>query len=154
MKRTGAVGALLDIYEQAFTGLKEVVKELPDNALTLIRDPHTTDENCRSIQTILSHVVNSAFGYATSIHNLNGSQLLRPDKVIHASVGPYLQDLDAAFAFTENVFKDLNDSDLEQFDDSLKMKTRWGQIYDIEQLTEHAIVHVLRHKRQIINFLK
>lgn len=153
MKRTGAVGALLDIYEQAITGLKEVVKQIPDDALTLVRDPQTTDENCRSVQTILTHVVHSAYGYATSIHNLKDPQFQRPDKIFHSTIRPYLEDLDAAFAFTENVFKDLKDSDLEQFDDSLKMKTRWGQIYDIEQLTEHAIVHILRHKRQILNFL-
>ena len=153
MKRTGAIGALLDIYEQAISGLKEVVKQLPDDALTVIRDRNTPDENCRSIQTILSHVVNSAYGYATSIHNIKGSELQRPEKIFHPGIGPYLQDLDAAFTFTENVFKNLKDSDLEQFENSLKIRTRWGQIYDIEQLTEHAIVHVLRHKRQIINFL-
>jgi len=27
--------------------------------------------------------------------------------------------------------------------------SRWGQRYDLEQLLEHAIVHVLRHRRQI-----
>src|SRR5690606_39753758 len=52
-------------------------------------------------------------------------------------------------AFTENVFKHIKDPELEEFDDSLKMKTSWGQRYDIEQLMEHAIVHVLRHKRQL-----
>jgi chromosomal replication initiation ATPase DnaA len=45
----------------------------------------------------------------------------------------------------------ITDSELEQSDNSLKMKTRWGQVYDIEQLTEHAVVHILRHKRQIVN---
>ncbi|HLP50255.1 MAG TPA: DinB family protein [Chitinophagales bacterium] len=35
-----------------------------------------------------------------------------------------------------------------------QMKTAWGQQYDFEQLLEHAIVHVMRHKRQIERLLK
>jgi hypothetical protein len=31
--------------------------------------------------------------------------------------------------------------------------TAWGQVYDFEQFMEHAIVHVLRHRRQIERFL-
>jgi hypothetical protein len=34
------------------------------------------------------------------------------------------------------------------------MMTSWGQLYDIEQLMEHAIVHVLRHRRQIEQYKK
>ena len=34
-----------------------------------------------------------------------------------------------------------------------KMQVRWGPTYDFEQLFEHAIVHVLRHRRQIDRFL-
>ena len=33
------------------------------------------------------------------------------------------------------------------------IKTEWGQEYDFEQLLEHAIVHILRHRRQIERFL-
>ena len=29
----------------------------------------------------------------------------------------------------------------------------WGPTYDVEQLLEHAIVHVLRHRRQIEKFM-
>ena len=34
-----------------------------------------------------------------------------------------------------------------------KIITSWGQSYDFEQLFEHAIVHILRHRRQIERFL-
>ena len=43
--RQGAVGALLDIYEQAISDLKKVIEDIPDNALTIILDPQTADEN-------------------------------------------------------------------------------------------------------------
>ena len=56
MYRPGAVGALLDIYEQAIADFKKVIKDIPDNALTLIIDPQTTDENCKSFQTHLFNI--------------------------------------------------------------------------------------------------
>ncbi|SEW39835.1 DinB family protein [Chitinophaga arvensicola] len=147
--RQGAIGALLDEYESAIASLKQVILSLPDEALTIITDPHTNDENCRSIQTILSHVVSSAFGYATSIYNLKKHPLARPAKTFHVTVAAYLEDLNQAFEFTEKVFNQFKDHELEEFDDDLKIKAGWGQVYDVEQMAEHAIVHVLRHRRQI-----
>jgi uncharacterized damage-inducible protein DinB len=147
--RQGAVGALLDIYEQTIADLRKVIEGIPDHALTIITDPQTSDNNCKSLQTILSHVVNSGYGYATSIYNLKGYDNKRPDKSFHLTIREYLEDLDQVFDYTETIFKEVKDDELEAFDNLLKMKTGWGQWYDIEQLTEHAIVHVLRHKRQI-----
>ncbi len=149
INRQGAVGALIDIYEQVILDFKKVIEDIPDNMLTIVFDNHTTDENCKSIQTILSHVVSSGYGYATSIHNLKGHNIKRPDKTFHLTTKEYLVDLTNVFIFTENIFLNITDSELEQNDNSLKIKTVWGQLYDIEQLTEHAIVHILRHKRQI-----
>ncbi len=147
--RQGPVGALLDIYEQTISDFKKVIKDIPDNALTIIIDPQTTDENCKSIQTILSHVIHSGYGYATSIHNLKGYNNARPDKTYHLTIKEYLEDLSNIFTYTENIFKEIKDNELEQFDNSLKIKAGWGQLYDIEQITEHAIVHILRYRRQI-----
>ncbi|MFH6987741.1 DinB family protein [Flavobacterium collinsii] len=149
MNRPGAVGALLDIYEQAILDLKNVITSIPDNVLANIIDEKTTNEDCKSIQAILSHVVSSGYSYAISIHNLKGHNMQRPDKIFHVTIAEYLKDLTNVFLFTESVFREIKDDELEQFDDSLKIKTGWGQLYDIEQLTEHAIVHILRHKRQI-----
>ena len=147
--RQGAIGALLDEYERAISDLKKVIEAIPDNGLTIITDPQTNDENCRSVQTILSHVVSSGYGYATSIHNLKGNSMERPVKTFHLTFKEYLEDLTSLFLFTENIFREIKDNELEQFDDSLKIKAGWGQLYDIEQMTEHAILHVLRHRRQI-----
>jgi uncharacterized damage-inducible protein DinB len=33
------------------------------------------------------------------------------------------------------------------------IRSGWGVTYDAEQLLEHAIVHVLRHRRQIEKFI-
>ena len=42
---------------------------------------------------------------------------------------------------------------MEEFEADKKILVRWGQLYDVEQLFEHAIVHILRHRRQIERFL-
>lgn len=149
MYRQGAVGALLDIYETAIADLKKVISDIPADDLARIVDPNTGDSNCRSIQTILTHVVHAGFGYATSIRKLSNPEVERPAKKRRPAIAEYLQDLDKMFVFTTEVLKDTSDAELEEFDDSKKMLTGWGQRYDIEQLFEHAIVHILRHRRQI-----
>ena len=149
MSRTGAVGALLDLYESALLELKNTIADIPDKALVLVIDPDTADDNCKTLQTILSHVLHSGYGYATSIHNSKGPTVQRPDKIYYTTVHDYLTNLNRMFAYNENIFKSIKDEELEQQNDALKIKSYWGQLYDIEQLTEHAIVHILRHKRQI-----
>ena len=150
--RHGAIGALLDEYERAISELKEIVETIPDDALIIVVDPRTNDENCRSVQTVLSHVVNSGYGYATSIYNLKGHNMMRPAKTFHVTTKEYIDGLCSVFAFTENVLGHFNDNELEQKDNALKLTSWWGQLYDIEQMMEHAIVHILRHRRQLERF--
>jgi hypothetical protein len=33
------------------------------------------------------------------------------------------------------------------------INSTWGTRYDVEQLLEHAVVHILRHRRQIEKFI-
>lgn len=150
--REGAVGALLDEYEKAILELQKILETISDQELAIVVDSKTTDPNCKSIQAILSHVVNAGYGYAISIQKLKGYGIDRPDKLFHSTVKEYTQDLTEVFAFTTTVFKNINDNELEQFDNSKKMVSSWGQVYDIEQMSEHAIVHILRHRRQIEKF--
>lgn len=150
--RTGAIGALLDEYERAIADLQQVIAPISDRELSQIVDAQTSDDNCRSIQTILTHVVHSGYGYATSIHNLKGDNKMRPGKKVCLTVAEYGTELNGAFAFTVKVFEEFTDNDLEEFDNDKKLKAGWGQVYDIEQMMEHAIVHILRHRRQIEKF--
>jgi uncharacterized damage-inducible protein DinB len=152
MSRQGVKGALLDIYEQAILALKKTIEDIPDYELTTIKDTQTLDENCRSVQTILSHVVHSAYGYATSIHTVKISGISRPVKDFRFTINDYLEDLTRVFIYTENILQNFKDDELQELDNIHKIKTGWDQLYDIEQLMEHAIVHVLRHTRQIKQF--
>ncbi|SDM19648.1 DinB family protein [Catalinimonas alkaloidigena] len=149
LNRKGAVGALLDVYEQTLEDFRAVIGEIPDEALTIVVDPHTTDENCRSVQRILAHVVHAGYGYATSIHNQRGAHVSRPEKTCHTTLRAYQEELTDMFAYTVRVFEGLPDHALRQVEEAQKIRTGWKQTYDIEQLTEHAIVHLLRHGRQL-----
>ncbi|MBX3242345.1 MAG: DinB family protein [Chitinophagaceae bacterium] len=150
--KQGAVGALLDEYERAIIELQQTIADISDNELVAIVDHKTTDTNCKSVQTILAHVVSAGFAYAIDIRQLSGEKLTYPDDLLRLTVKDYHKDLNSVFAFTAEVFKNIRDSQLEQFDNNKKILTSWGQVYDIEQITEHAIVHVLRHRRQIEKF--
>jgi hypothetical protein len=37
---------------------------------------------------------------------------------------------------------------------AVRINSRWGVQYDMEQMLEHAIVHILRHRRQVERFLE
>jgi len=143
--RQGAIGALLDEYERAILDLSKTISSFSDTALT-------ATINDVSIQSILSHVVRSGYAYALYIQKLLGEQNSIPDLVYRKTVSEYQNDLTAFFIFTENVLKNFSDNQLEECDDEKKITTSWGQVYDIEQMMEHAIVHILRHRRQIEKF--
>lgn len=61
--RQGAVGALLDEYERAITDLQHTIADISDNELVVIIDHKTNDTSCKSVQTVLAHVVSA--GYST-----------------------------------------------------------------------------------------
>ena len=149
--RKGASGALLEEYEKAIAELKVVISNIAEQDWERILVPPTTDENCRSFQAILTHVVSSAYSYATYIGQLKGLDVERPERKWYKSATAYAMALDDAFRFTLAVFEHISNDEMEQFDDAFKIKTAWGQSYDIEQMMEHAIVHILRHRRQVEN---
>jgi uncharacterized damage-inducible protein DinB len=150
--RIGAIGALLDEYERAINDLKIVLSDVSDKDLATIVDTQTTDEDCRSIQTIMGHVVRSAYGYAIYIYRHLGEDFEFRTTVLRGSVQEYFNDIDAAFQFNVALFEKYPNLNLEEFENEKKVFTRWGQVFDYDQLLEHAIVHILRHRRQIEKF--
>lgn len=152
-RNNGAIGALLDEYEKALKELKDLIRPLTTEQLTTIVDTETKDEDCRSIQTILSHVVQSGHNYVIYIRQWKGEPIERFEVEILDSTDLYINALDKLLAYNELLFKDYPDIELEEFNEAKKILVRWGQKYDVEQLFEHAIVHILRHRRQIERFL-
>jgi uncharacterized damage-inducible protein DinB len=147
-----AVSALLAEYKKAIRELQHVIQDISETDLVLVIDNETQNPDCKSIQTILSHVISSGYSYCIYIQNSKNINSKRPEKVNLTSIVEYINDLEDVLKFTNNTLATLSDNDLEEHDNTKKIITSWGQIYDIEQLMEHAIVHVLRHRRQIENF--
>ena len=149
----GAYGALLDEYEKSLDELKSLVSKISSENLSKIVDHATKDEDCRSIQTILSHVVESGYTYAIAIRKHQGESLDYMEKVVLYNAEDYNIALSRMMDYTIRMMGDYPNMELDESDNSKKLITRWGQMYSIEQLIEHAIVHILRHRRQIERFL-
>jgi uncharacterized damage-inducible protein DinB len=137
----------MDEYERAWSDLRFVLREIPEDDFTEIIDPETKDENCRSVQTIISHVVRAGYGYADYIRAKIGIPLASPTGSL-VSHHEAERKIDAMFDYTVHTL----DGRWEMPQDevaAIAIDSRWGVRYDLEQLLEHAIVHILRHRRQI-----
>ena len=149
--RKGAVGALMDEYERAVAELSELVGKVGDDEFEIVRDRQTQDEDCRSIQTVLRHVVRAGYGYASRIREAFGTESQRPEVPLGSGLESRNQ-LAEMMAFTEATLADKWELPDEQMQ-AVQIKAPWGPTFDFEQMLEHAIVHVLRHRRQIERFL-
>lgn len=145
--RKGPIGALMDEYERAALELNTLVGEIPPPEFVRVIDNQTSDEDCRSIQTIISHVVRAGYGYADYIRYLFSISSTRPAiellkqsesiKEIEEMLEYTIQTLDGKWEMSDEVIV------------RTTIQSLWGVKYDLEQLLEHAIVHILRHRRQI-----
>lgn len=149
--RKGPVGALMDEYERAAAELITILEGITDEEYERIRDTQTQDDDCRSIQTIMTHVIRAGYGYAGYMRTAWGKEpVVRWNETVTRAqalaefrkmLGYTIETLDGKWDMTEQEAVET------------KMQVRWGPTYDFEQLFEHAIVHVLRHRRQIDRFL-
>jgi hypothetical protein len=151
-RNTGAIGALLDEYEKAVREIMQTIEDLTEQELKQVVDKDTSDQNCVSIQSILGHVVRAGYNYVIAIRKYLGEQTDYISGPVVDSVQQYQDELIRMFEFNEKFFADYPDIKLEEYEEDKKIHVRWGQKYDVEQLFEHAIVHVLRHRRQIERF--
>ena len=149
--RAGAIGALMDEYERAASELRRLVEALPETEFTRIVDSQTSDEDCRSAQTIMSHVVSAGYGYAFGIRQAFATTGDRPLKRL-LSYDEVLPELEAMLEDTRHTLDGRWDMTSEAISATV-IAAPWGVTYDLEQLLEHAVVHVLRHRRQIEKFV-
>ncbi len=149
--RKGAVGAMMDEYARAAAELSGLLLRISDDEFELVRDLQTQDENCRSIQAIMRHVVSAGYGYAGYIREAFGTEAKRPDIPLGKRL-EVLDQIEVMLGYTAATLEgkwELSDEQIM----AVQIRSRWGAVYDLEQLLEHAIVHVLRHRRQIERFL-
>jgi uncharacterized damage-inducible protein DinB len=145
--RKGAVGALMDEYERAAVDLKNLILQISETDFEKVVDQDTKDEDCRSVQTIVSHVTNSGYGYANYIRDWFDIYKNSPVRRL-LSQKDFFTEFEKMLTYTAETLEgkwEFSDDDIMK----VKIKARWGPQYDLEQLLEHAIVHILRHRRQI-----
>jgi len=148
--RRGGIGAVMDEYERAAEEFKNLIGNISDSDFAKIVDTDTKDEDCRSVQTIVSHVTNSGFGYANYIRDLFSVPKNSPERNL-LSRNEFSSRFDNMLAYTSETLEgkwEFSDDEIQK----AKMIVRWGPEYDLEQLLEHAVVHILRHRRQIEKF--
>ena len=148
--RKGGIGALLEEYERAASELINLIASISQLDFTKNIDAETNDEDCRSVQTIVSHVTNSGYGYANYIRDWLSIPKDSPNRRI-LSKEEFHKEFKKMLNYTSETLDgkwEFSDNEIQK----VKMKVRWGPQYDLEQLLEHAIVHILRHRRQIEKF--
>lgn len=91
-----------------------------------IVDPYTEDTDCRSIQTILTHVVRSGYGYAIVIKKHLGEDIEYAERQLLGTVSEYQIALKKMFTFNEQFFKDHPLIELEEYDGKKKNKSGLG----------------------------
>jgi uncharacterized damage-inducible protein DinB len=149
--RKGAIGALMDEYQRAGSELKNLVVRIHESDFEKLVDPNTKDDDCRSVKTIVSHVINSGYGYANYIRDWNSISVNSPARRLYAQ-NEFIEEFDKMIEYKNKTLEGkwaLTDEEIMK----VKINSRWGPEYNIEQLMEHAIVHILRHRRQIEKFI-
>lgn len=149
--RKGGIGAVMDEYERASSELKNLVGKISESDYLKIVDQDTKDDDCRSVQTIVSHVTNSGYGYANYIRDWFSIPKSSPERRM-LSQKDFPAEFDKMLVYTSETLQDkweFSDDEIQK----VKMIVRWGPQYDLEQLLEHAVVHILRHRRQIEKFV-
>lgn len=151
--RSGAIGAMMDEYERATGELIPIIESLDEQTYVAVLDLQTKDSDCSSIKTIMNHVVRAGYTYANYIRREFGEEMTdRIEDHQLESVASVALAVDKMMTFTIAALEgkwELSEEELAK----RKFTSGWGQEYDIEQILEHAIVHILRHRRQIERLL-
>lgn len=150
--RKGAIGALMDEYERAILEFKAILQHFSEDEFVAIKDSVTQNEDCRSIQTIVNHVIESGRFYADNIRK----KFAMSETAFGSSI-PDLQraiaELDYLIEYTSETLQDhweMPDAEIL----ATFIETGVGFTENLEQVLEHAVVHVLRHRRQVEKFLR
>ena len=99
----------------------------------------------------MSHVVRAGYGYADYIREQFSIASTRPENKLLSRQESIVQ-LEAALLYTVQTL----DGRWEMSDEEITgtiIISRWGVRYNVEGLLEHAIVHILRHRRLIEKFI-
>jgi len=146
------IRALLDEYARAIRELDALTRPIPD---TRFQSPSKlSDKNFADMRDIFQHIIGAAHVYADYIEDAIDGQD-RGRRTRDYKFGTAAESMDSvgtAFGAMVAVLDRIKDLDEEAMD-KIVVKTRWHVDYTLDQMLEHAIVHILRHRRQVERWL-
>ena len=116
-----------------------------------VEERTSDDPDCVSVRTICVHACGSAWGYANYLRHAQGIEMESPAVPVSERIkdpADVREPLAEAIRFTEESIAPLRELD-EETVDAMEWRVRWGPLYNPESMLEHAIVHLLRHRRQL-----
>jgi uncharacterized damage-inducible protein DinB len=149
--RPGINGALVDEYERALLDLARTIHPIKQKEFTEVLDEVTKEQHCRSIQRIMEHVISSGYEDADYIRRQFGKSISPPPKNQPVDALDAIRQLETLMIYMLESFEGRWEMIHEEIEKTI-IKASWGN-YNLEQFMEHAIVHVLRHRRQITHLL-
>jgi uncharacterized damage-inducible protein DinB len=113
--------------------------------------PATDDEDYRSLEHLLHHLLRAARGYLTWMCEMlglpdPGLPVAPPAEVVAQEADAYLERLLAAWR------EPLAGVVEQRFYDTYK--SRWGMDYSVDSMLEHAVMHPIRHRFQLEELLE
>jgi uncharacterized damage-inducible protein DinB len=148
--RKGILGALMDEYERAAEDLLQVLSTIDSASYEQVIDENGSEYD-RSIQAIMKHVVSSGYGYANYLRKLWSLPITNPSAELQ-SRDEAIASVQKVLAYTSETLEDRWTLSEEETDNTTFVVS-WGVTYNIEQILEHAVVHILRHRRQLQKIL-
>jgi hypothetical protein len=147
--RSGPFGALMDEYARAAQDFCRVVENF-DLARFDAERP-SNNPNTVSPRSICLHVIGAAHRYAHYIRKARGVDFVErydADPAQLRSPQEVRTLLTEGILLTEETVEPLLNA-TEQEIQALSFAVRWGPRYDPEMILEHAVCHLLRHRRQL-----
>ena len=144
----GPFGALMDEYARAAEEFCRVVEGTARDRYAIERP--SDDPDTVSIRSICVHAVGAAHRYADYIREARGLPFIdrfvvAPETVAEpAAVRPALIK---AMHYTEESLAGWYEDPEPAY--QITFQVRWGRTYDPDMILEHAVMHLLRHRRQI-----
>ncbi len=141
MKKQNAIHALVDEHERALRYLLDMMTSWKEEKLQ-----QTVDDKGTTVQDVLDHLVNSLYLYFSWMEKQLGRGTTPYPPVSANSLAEWREKITTCFPYCREVATMLTDEDL-----GAAFPAPWNdqEIYMIEQMFEHAIVHVWRHCRQL-----
>ena len=145
----GPFGALMDEYARAADEFCRVVESF--DTARFVSERASNTEETRTPRAVCIHVCGAAHRYAHYVRKARGFDFvdryqLDPER-LHApqDVRPLLAEGTRLMEETVAPLRDATDEEIQ----SLSFNVRWGPRYDPEMILEHAVCHLLRHRRQL-----